>query len=72
MFGILDTSPRGCSLTVPPVRLDSELLRWTGLRQEMDLLVFCFVFNRPVERSFFTHFYFLGSNRDEAFHGQTI
>lgn len=53
MFGILDTSPRGCStLTVPPVGLESELLRCTGLRQETDLLVFCFVFNRPVEGSF--------------------
>jgi len=53
VFGIFDTSPRGCStLSVPPVKLDSELLRCTGLRQEMDLLVFCFAFSRPVEGSF--------------------
>ena len=55
VFGIFDTSPLGCStLTFPHVMFDSELLRCTGLQQEMDLFVFCFVFNRPVEGSFFT------------------
>jgi hypothetical protein len=52
-FGIFDAAPRGCpTLTVLPARLDSELLLCTGLRQEMDLLVFCFVVNRPVEGNF--------------------
>jgi hypothetical protein len=61
VFGMLDSSPRGCStVTVPPVRLDSELLRCTGLRQEMDLIVVCFVFNRAVEGSFLRLFISLG------------
>lgn len=40
-----------------------SLEHYSSFRQEMDLLVFCFVVNRPVEGSFFEHFYCFRSDR---------